>query len=72
MVDTARGYNKTFQTGSMQRSNGGSKANWRNLEEIRNGYLGEIQKVWVDVGNPSAPAIFPISLPLIILIGISG
>ena len=60
MVNIARKYKRTLQTGSMQRSNQGGKANWRKAcEIIRNGYLGKTEKVWVDVGNPSAPCDLP-------------
>ncbi len=49
MVDAVRKYNRIFQTGSMQRS-------WPNFrkacELVRNGYLGEIKEVLVNVGNP--------------------
>lgn len=49
MVDATRKYNRVFQTGSMQRS-------WWEFrhacELVRNGYLGEIKKVLVNVGDP--------------------
>jgi len=52
MVDAVRKYNRVFQTGSMQRS-------WPNFrkacELVRNGYLGEIKEVLVNVGNPPIP-----------------
>ncbi|WP_297795946.1 Gfo/Idh/MocA family oxidoreductase [uncultured Eudoraea sp.] len=52
MVKWANKTGKIVQTGSMQRS-------WDNFrkacELVRNGYLGEIQKVLVNVGDPARP-----------------
>ncbi len=49
MVNAIRKNNRVLQTGSMQRS-------WeefrRTAELIRNGYLGEIKEILVNVGNP--------------------
>lgn len=49
MVDSARKYNRVFQTGSMQRS-------WDRFRQgvnlIRNGYIGEIKEVKVAIGAP--------------------
>ncbi|AWW00144.1 Gfo/Idh/MocA family protein [Arcticibacterium luteifluviistationis] len=49
MVKAVRKNNRVLQTGSMQRS-------WpeflRTAELIRNGYLGEIKEIFVNVGNP--------------------
>jgi predicted dehydrogenase len=49
MVNAARKYDRVVQTGSMQRS-------WKDFrhacELVRNGYLGEIKKVLVNVGDP--------------------
>ncbi|MEP7322401.1 MAG: Gfo/Idh/MocA family oxidoreductase [Saprospiraceae bacterium] len=49
MVDATRKYNRVFQTGSMQRS-------WPEFrlaaELIRNGYLGDIKSIKVNVGPP--------------------
>jgi predicted dehydrogenase len=49
MVNATRKYNRVFQTGSMQRS-------WpefrQAVELIRNGYIGEIKSVKVNVGPP--------------------
>ena len=49
MVNAARKYDRVFQTGSMQRS-------WpefrQAVELIRNGYIGEIKSVKVNVGPP--------------------
>lgn len=49
MVDATRTYQRVFQTGSMQRS----WPEFRHAAElIRNGYLGEIQSIKVNVGVP--------------------
>lgn len=52
LVSTAEKTGKVLQTGSMQRS-------WDNFrkasELVRNGYLGEISKVLVNVGDPAVP-----------------
>lgn len=49
MINAANAYERVVQTGSMQRS-------WRNFrhacELVRNGYLGEISHVKVNVGGP--------------------
>ncbi len=49
MVDVVRKNNRVFQTGSMQRS-------WPNFrkacELVRNGYIGTIKEVQVNIGNP--------------------
>ena len=56
MEKVAKKYNRILQTGSMQRS----RAEFRKAcELVRNGYLGKIEKVWVEVGNPSAPCDLP-------------
>jgi len=52
MVEAIRKYDRVFQTGSQQRSDG----NFRHACELaRNGYLGEIQKVYARVGGISRP-----------------
>ncbi|WP_128546614.1 Gfo/Idh/MocA family protein [Larkinella soli] len=52
MVQAARKHNRVFQTGSMQRS-------WpefrQTAELIRNGYLGDIKMIKVNVGGPPKP-----------------
>ncbi|HAO50421.1 MAG TPA: oxidoreductase [Runella sp.] len=52
MVNAARKYNRVFQTGSMQRS-------WpefrQTAELVRNGYIGEIKSIKVNVGPPPKP-----------------
>lgn len=49
MVDATRKYERVFQTGSMQRS-------WpefrKTAELIRNGYIGEVKSIKVNVGPP--------------------
>lgn len=56
MVNAARKYNRVFQTGSMQRS-------WNEFRQaaelIRNGYIGEIKTVKVNVGLPPKPYDLP-------------
>lgn len=50
LVETVRNTNRILQTGSMQRSSGNFR---KACELIRNGYLGEISKVLVNVGEPA-------------------
>jgi predicted dehydrogenase len=56
MVKTARSLGRVVQTGSMQRS-------WKDFrhacELVANGYLGEIKKVLVNVGNPAVDCNLP-------------
>jgi len=52
MVTAARQNDRVFQTGSMQRSSSEFR---KACELVRNGRLGKIQKVIVDVGGPSVP-----------------
>ena len=52
MVKTARKTKRILQTGSMQRS---SQRFRHAVELVRNGYLGDIQTVKVNVGDPSIP-----------------
>ncbi len=53
VVDAVRKHNRVFQTGSMQRS-------WKEfrqaVELVRNGYIGEVKTVKVNVGGP--PVVF--------------
>jgi predicted dehydrogenase len=50
LTDTARDTGRVVQTGSMQRS----RSNFRRAcELVRNGYLGEIRRVEVNVGDPA-------------------
>ncbi|QNN22135.1 Gfo/Idh/MocA family oxidoreductase [Planctomycetales bacterium ZRK34] len=50
MVDVVRKYDRVFQTGSMQRSMGYF---YQAVNLVRNGYIGEIKEVVVNVGGPS-------------------
>jgi predicted dehydrogenase len=56
MVNTARKYERVVQTGTMQRS-------WKDFrtacELMRNGYVGEIKKVFVNVGDPPIDCNLP-------------
>lgn len=56
MEQVARKTNRVLQTGSMQRS----RPDFRKAcELVRNGYLGDIEKIWVEVGNPAAYCNLP-------------
>ena len=50
LVKTVKQTGKILQTGSMQRSSENFR---RACEIVRNGYLGEIQKILVNVGDPA-------------------
>lgn len=52
MVKATRKYGRVLQTGSMQRS---SKGFLKACELVRNGYIGKISKVLVNVGDPAIP-----------------
>ena len=56
MVNAARKYNRVFQTGSMQRS-------WpefrQTAELVRNGYIGQVKTIKVNVGPPPTPYNLP-------------
>ncbi|MGF1637219.1 MAG: Gfo/Idh/MocA family protein [Cyclobacteriaceae bacterium] len=56
MVNAARKNNIVFQTGSMQRSNKGFR---HACELVRNGYIGELKNVKVNVGDPAKPYDLP-------------
>jgi predicted dehydrogenase len=56
MVNAARKHDRVFQTGSMQRS---SKEFRTACELVRNGRIGKIKQVLVDVGPPSKPCDLP-------------
>jgi predicted dehydrogenase len=56
MVKAVRKNRRVLQTGSMQRS---SREFRRACELVRNGRLGKIQQVIVDVGGPSVPCDLP-------------
>jgi predicted dehydrogenase len=56
MVNATRKHNRVFQTGSMQRS-------WKEFRQaaelIRNGYIGQIKQIKVNVGPPPTPYNLP-------------
>lgn len=56
MVEAARKYGRVFQTGNMQRS-------WKDFrtacELVRNGFIGDIKTVRVNVGDPAVPCDLP-------------
>jgi predicted dehydrogenase len=56
MVKTARKYKRVFQVGSMQRS-------WNDFrhacELVTNGYIGQVKKVMVNVGDPAIACDLP-------------
>ena len=52
MVQAVRKYNSIFQTGSQQRSDHRFR---HACELVRNGYIGEVQKVYAQVGGISRP-----------------
>src|SRR5271157_801624 len=56
MVEATRKSNRVFQTGSMQRSSSEFR---KACELVRNGRIGKVQKVIVDVGGPSRPCDLP-------------
>ncbi|MBM4026849.1 MAG: Gfo/Idh/MocA family oxidoreductase [Planctomycetes bacterium] len=56
MIDAVRRYNRVFQTGSMQRS---SREFRFACELVRNGYIGDIKHVTVNVGGPPEDRVLP-------------
>jgi predicted dehydrogenase len=56
MVRTVRQYGRVFQTGSMQRS---SREFRFACELVRNGYIGDIKHVTVNVGGPPEDKVLP-------------
>ncbi len=50
MVTATRKYDRVFQTGNMQRS---SREFRQACELVRNGYIGEIKEIKVNIGGPS-------------------
>lgn len=56
MVQAVRRHNRVFQTGSMQRSD----SKFRHAcELVRNGYIGEVRHVAVNIGGPPKPCDLP-------------
>lgn len=58
MVKAVRKYDRIFQTGSQQRSEYGGKFR-RACELVRNGRIGKVKEVWVNVGGPSTDCNLP-------------
>jgi predicted dehydrogenase len=56
LVNTVRQYGRVFQTGSMQRS---SREFRFACELVRNGYIGDIKHVTVNVGGPPEDKVLP-------------
>jgi predicted dehydrogenase len=56
MVNATRKNQRVFQTGSMQRSMSEFR---KACELVRNGYIGQVKQVIVDVGGPSRPCDLP-------------
>jgi predicted dehydrogenase len=56
MVQAARKNERVFQTGSMQRSSSEFR---KACELVRNGRIGKVKQVIVDVGGPSRPCDLP-------------
>ena len=56
MVQAARKNQRVFQTGSMQRSSSEFR---KACELVRNGRIGKVKQVIVDVGGPSRPCDLP-------------
>ena len=56
MVDAARRNNRVTQTGSMQRSWGNFR---KACELVRNGYIGDVTEIKVNVGGPPVPYDLP-------------
>jgi predicted dehydrogenase len=56
MVNAVRRFGRVLQTGSMQRS---SREFWTAAMLVRNGYIGDVKTVHVNVGGPSRPCDLP-------------
>src|SRR5262249_40035023 len=56
LIDAVRKYQRVFQTGSQQRSDREFRVA---CELVRNGRIGKVSKVIVDVGGPSQPCDLP-------------
>jgi len=56
MVDAVRRYNRVFQTGSQQRSESGFRIA---CELVRNGRIGKLHTIYVNVGGTSSEAYLP-------------
>jgi predicted dehydrogenase len=56
LIDVVRKYERVFQTGSQQRSEGTFR---QACELVRSGRIGKIKAVYVNVGSPSKPCDLP-------------
>lgn len=56
IIDGIRKYDRVFQTGSQQRSEGPFR---EACEYIRNGRLGKIKEIWIGIGTTSKPCDLP-------------
>jgi predicted dehydrogenase len=56
LIDATRKYQRVFQTGSQQRSEKGFRVA---CELVRNGRIGKVKTVYVNVGGPSKPCDLP-------------
>lgn len=56
MLETVRRYNRVYQTGSMQRSDNKFRLA---CELVRNGYIGDVKHVAVNIGGPPQPCDLP-------------
>ena len=56
IIDGIRKYDRVFQTGSQQRSEGPFR---EACEYIRNGRIGKIKEVWIGIGTTSKPCDLP-------------
>jgi predicted dehydrogenase len=56
LIDATRKYERVFQTGSQQRSEEGFR---KACELVRNGRIGKVKTVYVNVGGPSKPCDLP-------------
>lgn len=60
LIDAARKYERVFQTGSQQRSDREFRTA---CELVRNGRIGKLKAVYVNVGGPSRPCDLPEEKP---------
>ncbi|MBN2451167.1 MAG: Gfo/Idh/MocA family oxidoreductase [Lentisphaeria bacterium] len=56
IVEAARRYNRIFQTGSQQRSDGKFRFA---CELVRNGRIGRVERIHINVGGPPQPCYLP-------------
>ena len=58
VIEAVRKYDIVLQTGSQQRSECGGRFH-KACELVRNGRIGKVREVWVNVGEPSIPCNLP-------------